>query len=77
MNLYGSASDLRVAMYVRGKERTKSLVFVCASYYFTIGLLLVDSSNLKAEYDSNNVQQKQKIGCYLVVVVHSGQVYDD
>ena len=50
------------------------MVFICAWYSFTIGLLLsfdglisMDSRNLKAEYDSNNVQQKQKIVGRLLV----------
>ena len=29
----------------------------------------MDSSNLKAEHDSNNVQQQQKLGCWSAVVV--------
>ena len=40
----------------------------------------MDSSNLKVEYDSNNVQQKQKIGCSLVnvmtILVITFEVYD-
>ena len=63
LNLYGSASGLRVAVHVRGKERTDrcSLSVTCTYNWSTARSFDYDiySSNLKAEYDSNNVQQKQ------------------